>query len=74
MKGAHIRAARTLLGWTKKDLAERARIDRRTVANIEAGKHVPNPNTLLSIRRAFEVAGLEFGEEWAEIPSRSNAR
>ena len=49
-----------LLRWTKSDLAERARINRRTVANIESGKHVPSRTTLLSILKAFELAGLEF--------------
>lgn len=60
MRGKEIRAARMLLGWTKTDLAEHARINRRTVANIEAGKHVPSPNTLLSIQRAFAAADIEF--------------
>ena len=60
MKGTQIKAARALLGWTQADLAERARINRRTVANIESGKHVANPPTLAFIGRAFEAAGIEF--------------
>jgi transcriptional regulator with XRE-family HTH domain len=60
MKGAQIRAARSLLRWTKIDLAERAGINRRTVANIESGKHMPNRPTVEFIRRAFEAAGIEF--------------
>jgi|SoiMethySBSTD1v2_1073268.scaffolds.fasta_scaffold603039_2 DNA-binding XRE family transcriptional regulator len=40
-----------MLGWTQNDLAERARINRRTVVNIESGKHTPTPSTLLSIQR-----------------------
>src|SRR5215831_2154464 len=35
MTGAQIRAARTLLKWTQTELAERARIHRRTIANLE---------------------------------------
>jgi len=62
MTAAQIKAARVLLGWTKRDLAERAHINRRTVANIETGKHRPFQSTLLAIRRAFEAAGLEFIE------------
>ena len=62
MTAAQIKAARKLLGWTKQDLAERAHIDRRTVANVEMGKHLPFPSTLSSIRKAFEAAGLEFVE------------
>jgi len=49
-----------MLGWTLNDLAERARINRRTVVNIESGKHTPTPSTLLSIQRAFKTAGVEF--------------
>ena len=60
MRGEEIRAARTLLGWSKTDLAEHARINRRTVANIETGKHAPSPSILLSIQRAFAAAGIEF--------------
>lgn len=62
MTAAQIKAARKLLGWTQQDLAERAHIDRRTVANIEMGKHTPFRSTQSSIRRAFEAAGLEFVE------------
>ena len=43
-------------------MAERALINRRTVVNIESGKHIPNSSTLQSIRRAFEAAGVEFAE------------
>jgi transcriptional regulator with XRE-family HTH domain len=60
MKGAQVKAARELLRWTQADLAERARINRRTVANIESGKHMANQPTLAFITRAFEAAGLEF--------------
>jgi transcriptional regulator with XRE-family HTH domain len=57
MEGSYIKAARERLGWTQVELARRARINRRTVANIEAGRHAPHPNTLKSIKRAFKTAG-----------------
>jgi transcriptional regulator with XRE-family HTH domain len=60
MKGSYIKAAREQLGWTQVELARRARINRRTVANIEAGRHAPHPNTLKSIKRAFEAAERNF--------------
>jgi transcriptional regulator with XRE-family HTH domain len=47
MKGAQIRAARVLLKWSQSDLAERALINRRTVANLE------NDNTLLIRTRSL---------------------
>jgi|SoiMethySBSTD1v2_1073268.scaffolds.fasta_scaffold1351630_1 DNA-binding XRE family transcriptional regulator len=62
MRGREIRMARALLRWTQRDLADKARINRRTVVNIESGKHIPNHSTLQSIRRAFEAAGIEFAE------------
>ena len=62
MRGTEIRMARALLRWTQRHLADKARINRRTVVNIESGKHIPNPSTLQSIRRAFEAAGIEFAE------------
>ena len=49
-----------MLRWTQNELAVRARINRRTVANIETGKHAPAPNTVLAIKRAFEAGGLTF--------------
>jgi transcriptional regulator with XRE-family HTH domain len=60
MKGSYIKAARERLGWTQVELARRARINRRTVANIEAGRHAPHPNTVKSIKRAFEAAERTF--------------
>jgi DNA-binding XRE family transcriptional regulator len=60
MKVSQIKAGRMLLRWTQHELAVRARINRRTIANIETGKHTPNPNTVLAIQRAFEAGGLRF--------------
>ena len=54
------RMARTALGWTVDDLAQRARVGRATVARFEAERVSPNPSTLTVIRLAFEAAGIEF--------------
>jgi DNA-binding XRE family transcriptional regulator len=66
MKVSQIKAGRMLLRWTQHELAVRARINRRTVANIETGKHTPNLSTVLAIQRAFEAGGLRFvdGEQY----------
>lgn len=53
MEGSQIKAARQRLGWTQVELAKRAGINRRTVANVETGRHTPHPNTLKCIKRAF---------------------
>ncbi len=60
MTSAQIRAARGLLDWTVRDLAERARVDRNTVSNIETGAYAGAPETLEAIRRTLERAGVEF--------------
>jgi DNA-binding XRE family transcriptional regulator len=56
---AQIRAARGLLGWTARGLAEKIGVHRNTVSNIEVGRYAP-PDTMAAIRRAFEKAGVEF--------------
>jgi transcriptional regulator with XRE-family HTH domain len=57
---AQVRAARGLLNWTVRDLAEKARVHRNTVTNIETGKYAGDPKTLDAIQRALEKAGVEF--------------
>ena len=60
MKPRQVGAARRLLGWTKTELAGRARVNLRTVSNIEAGKHAPSAHTLEALQGAFESAGVDF--------------
>lgn len=60
MTSAQMRAARGLLNWTVRDLAERAGVHRNTVSNIETGAYAGAPETLEAIRRALEKAGVEF--------------
>jgi transcriptional regulator with XRE-family HTH domain len=68
MKKEHVSVARKLLGWTKIELAQRARVDRRTISNIEDQRHTPSPHTLSALRRAFETAGVEFQDgEWPRL-------
>ena len=57
---AQIRAARGLLDWTVRDLAERAGVPRDTLSNIETGAYAGAPETLAAIRRALERSGVEF--------------
>jgi predicted transcriptional regulator len=60
---AQCRAARGLLGWTQKDLAEKARVGIVTVHQLEAELTEPRHSTLDVIRRAFEGAGVVFIDE-----------
>jgi transcriptional regulator with XRE-family HTH domain len=56
---AQIRAARGLLDWTVRDLAERSGVHRDMVSKIETGAS-GGPATLKAIRRTLEYAGVEF--------------
>ncbi len=57
-----IRAARSLLRWTGKELAEKSGVGFSTLMRLEAEEGVPNAQakTLEALRKAFEDAGVEF--------------
>ena len=62
MDGEQIRAARALVGWTARDLAEKSGISYPTAQRIDAtrgpvsGRH----ETIEAIRSALESAGVQF--------------
>ena len=57
-----IRAARALLRWTGKELAEASRVAFSTLMRLETGEGVPGAQakTLDAIQKAFEEMGIEF--------------
>ena len=57
-----IRAARALLKWTGKELAEASGVAFSTLMRLEPGEGVPGAQakTLDAIQKAFESAGVEF--------------
>ncbi len=57
------RAARGLLDWTQQELADAARIGVATVRLFEGEAAESRRATLAVLRRAFELAGVEFIEE-----------
>ena len=57
------RAARGLLDWTQQELANAARVGVATVRVFEGETAETRPATLAVLRRAFELAGVEFIEE-----------
>jgi transcriptional regulator with XRE-family HTH domain len=57
------RAARGLLDWSQRDLAEQAGVGIVTVRQLEAGTHEPRRATLDVVQRALETAGVEFIDE-----------
>ena len=59
---AQLRAARGLLNWTVRDLAERAGVHRNTVTRAETDSTGPGHATA-AIRAALEAAGVQFLDE-----------
>ena len=57
-----IKAARSLLGWTARDLASKSGIGFSTMIRLEASNGVPSSNvkTLDAIQRVLEGSGIQF--------------
>lgn len=60
MTSAQVRAARGLLDWTVRDLAERSGVHRNTITNFETGRYAGSADAVAAIRAALEAAGVEF--------------
>lgn len=60
--GRQIAAARTLIGWEQRQLAEAAGISAPTLRRMELSDGIPGGirNNLLAIERALDVAGVVF--------------
>ena len=54
------KAARVLLDWSQRDLADRSLVSVSTIRNFEQGKRETYPVNLAALQRAFEDAGIEF--------------
>ena len=57
---AQSRAARGLLDWSPAELAKRASVAEDLLHAFEGGRHALSPGDGASLKRAFEVAGIEF--------------
>lgn len=62
---AQIRAARGLLNWTVRDLADKAGVHRNTVTRAETEATGPG-HAVAAIQRALEEAGVIFVDENGE--------
>jgi transcriptional regulator with XRE-family HTH domain len=65
---AQLRAARGLISWSQKDLAERSNVARSMIAGFENNKRKPSLANRNDLRRALESAGVIFVEEDCEGP------
>lgn len=59
---AQIRAARGMVDWSRKKLAEQSGVSFASMMRLESFEGVPSSNfkTLEAIKSAFEKAGIEF--------------
>ena len=51
---------RAWLKWSQNDLSEKSGVSQRSIARYELEKSVPYVDTLVSLRAAFEAAGIRF--------------
>jgi len=65
-----IRAARALLRWNSTQLSERCGVGTATIKRLEVMDGVPSGQvrTLLAIKEALEIAGIEFIGSPSESP------
>ena len=54
------KAARVLLDWSQRDLANRSGVSVSTVRNFEGGKRDTYPINVVALQRALEEGGVEF--------------
>ena len=52
-----------MLGWSRRELAESAKVAERTLIDFERGARCPYDRTLADIRSALEDAGILFIDE-----------
>ena len=57
------RAARALLKWKQRDLADRSDVGVATIRTFETETTSPHKVTLKALKTAFEDAGIEFIDE-----------
>jgi transcriptional regulator with XRE-family HTH domain len=60
VQGKHLRAARTLLAWTKVQAAEKCSVGVNTIGRFEEGSTTLTPRTVGDIIRTFEANGVMF--------------
>ena len=60
-----VRAARALLRWEQRDLEAASSVSLPTIKRLEArpGIMIAHTSTLVALKKAFEVAGVEFIDE-----------
>ena len=60
MTAAQCRAARALLKWSQRELAERSGVGVTTIRTFETDVTAPYESTIEILHDTFEAAGIEF--------------
>jgi ribosome-binding protein aMBF1 (putative translation factor) len=62
LTGVQIRSARSAVGWSVQELADRAGVAAKTIMRLESVQGIPQSRTgtLLDIKAVLESAGIEF--------------
>jgi transcriptional regulator with XRE-family HTH domain len=68
-----MRAARALLNWSQKDVAERAGLSELSITKFENEKSKPHQNSLEKIVQAFSLAGVVFTENGVDLKNDSTS-
>lgn len=58
--GRQIRAARALLGWSQRDLADKALLSETAVLRLETERVDTRASTIMKVRKSLEAEGIEF--------------
>lgn len=66
IRPVHVRMARAALGWSLKELSEKAGVNLNTISRYEAGKQVMS-GTLERIEDVFEKEGIIFVDDEREL-------
>lgn len=67
MNAEQSRAARGLLKWSQRQLADQSEVALSTVADFENDKREPRADNLAAIRAAFEKAGVTFESDGRHV-------
>jgi transcriptional regulator with XRE-family HTH domain len=57
---SQIRAARALLGWSQRELADRSLLSETAILKLETAKADSRSSTIIKVRNTLEAAGIEF--------------
>ena len=60
---SQLRAARSMLDWSRTDLAKEAKLSAETIKNIEHGVYTPKEDTLKTLVETFARYGIQFVQQ-----------